>query len=402
MPALEDHPLACIFPLMGDADLAALADDIDANGLRDAVWLYEGKILDGRNRYRACVLKDVDPRVEHYRGKDPLGFVISKNLHRRHLTESQRAMVAANIATAKAGDNQHGEVGGNSPRPTNTQAAEMLGVSPDLVKDAKAVKTHGTPELVEAVESGEVTVSAAAEVAKLPKADQEKLVEAGPAAVKSAAKNQRAKKKEATGATKTKPAAKAEAGAETARPAGDGAGGGPADGGGGTPDGGHAAGDTGVAEAPPVAAKSRPVPTVDAWGIPIQEHAAEAFKAVPKFKELIALLRTVRGELTALCDSPGGRLLLRRCQFARADNKAGGRWVLAELDNAIGVMEDATPAHTDCPYHFNEFQPHGEKAEGRPCHLCDNKRFTGNLKRFQVPAPMLAAMREFYGVTEGA
>lgn len=186
MPALEDHPLSEIFPLMGDADLAALADDIEANGLRDPVWLYEGKILDGRNRYRACRLKDIDHRVEHYKGRDPLGFVISKNLHRRHLTESQRAMVAANIANAKEGRRP---VTSGIPLVTQTQAAGMLGVSVDSVKDAKTVKEQGVPELVEAVVKGEVSVSAAAEVAKLPKAEQKKAVKAGN--VKDKAKERR-------------------------------------------------------------------------------------------------------------------------------------------------------------------------------------------------------------------
>src|SRR5882757_3080944 len=94
---LEDHPLSAIFPLMPDDEIAALAEDITANGLREPIWLLDGKILDGRNRYRACVLADMDPRVEHFRDSDSLGFVISKNLRRRHLTTSQRAMVAANI-----------------------------------------------------------------------------------------------------------------------------------------------------------------------------------------------------------------------------------------------------------------------------------------------------------------
>ena len=139
-------------------------------------------------------------------------------------------------------------------------------------------------------------------------------------------------------------------------------------------------------------------PARDAWGIPVQDHAAEAFAAIPKFKELLRMLRAVQGELTELVESPGGHLLLRRCQFRKSDNKHGGRWVLADLDNAIGQIEDATPAHTDCPYHFNTFQPHD--GDGRPCPLCNNRRVTGNLKRFQVPPELLEAMRTHYGVTE--
>jgi ParB-like chromosome segregation protein Spo0J len=189
MPKLEDHPLACIFPLMGDADLDALAADIEANGQQEPVWLFEGLILDGRNRYRACVRKDVDQRVEHYKGRDPLGFVLSKNLHRRHLTESQRAMVAANIAGWKKGDNQHTAGGSaNLPTLTQSQAAEQVSVSDRSVRDAVKVKADGVPELVKAVEAGDVSVSAAAEVAKLPKGEQKKAVKAGKVKEKAAEK----------------------------------------------------------------------------------------------------------------------------------------------------------------------------------------------------------------------
>lgn len=199
MPTLDDHPLACIFPLMAEADLAALADDIAANGLRDPVWLYEGRILDGRNRYRACVRKGIDQRVEHYRGADPLGFVISKNLHRRHLTESQRAMVAANIAEALsrqlAGKSTGGRPTERAGEAVREAAAEMVNSSEQGVRRAMQVKAHGVPELAAAVVAGEVSVSAAAEVAKLPAAEQAAAVAGGPAAVQAAAKKKRASRK---------------------------------------------------------------------------------------------------------------------------------------------------------------------------------------------------------------
>ncbi len=48
------HPVANIFPLMGEAELDALAEDIRANGLREPVWLHrDGRIVDGRNRWLA-------------------------------------------------------------------------------------------------------------------------------------------------------------------------------------------------------------------------------------------------------------------------------------------------------------------------------------------------------------
>ncbi len=190
MRGIPDHELAAIFPLMGDEELRDLADDIEANGLRDPIWLLDGKILDGRNRYRACNLADVDPRIEEYRGKDPLGFVVSKNLHRRHLDAGQRAMVAARLAQRKIGENQHNE-GEQICSPSLNEAAALLNVGRGSVVSAKAVLAHGSPELQAAVEKGEVSVSAAAEVAKLPKSEQKQTVKGGPKAVQRAAAQKR-------------------------------------------------------------------------------------------------------------------------------------------------------------------------------------------------------------------
>ena len=47
------HPIANIFPRMSDTEFDELVEDIKKNGLQEHIWLYEGKILDGRNRYEA-------------------------------------------------------------------------------------------------------------------------------------------------------------------------------------------------------------------------------------------------------------------------------------------------------------------------------------------------------------
>jgi hypothetical protein len=95
------HPLADIFPLIEGAEFDALVDDIREHGLAEKIVLHDGRILDGRNRYRALVqIGLTDEEIlrcytETFDKGDPLAFVISKNMKRRHLDESQRAMVAA-------------------------------------------------------------------------------------------------------------------------------------------------------------------------------------------------------------------------------------------------------------------------------------------------------------------
>jgi hypothetical protein len=96
---LEFHPLAAIFPMRSKAELQEMWIAIRAFGQRYAIVLYENKILDGRNRYLACVMGGVEPRFEVYTGDRPLDLVINLNAQRWHLTDSQRAAVAAKMAT---------------------------------------------------------------------------------------------------------------------------------------------------------------------------------------------------------------------------------------------------------------------------------------------------------------
>jgi hypothetical protein len=106
--ALGFHPLANMFPLLAGAEFDELVADIKANGLRETIVLFEDKILDGRNRYRACAEAGVIPKLEDFEDfsdfdapTDPVAFVISKNIRRRHLTAEQKRDVIAKLIAAQ-------------------------------------------------------------------------------------------------------------------------------------------------------------------------------------------------------------------------------------------------------------------------------------------------------------
>lgn len=162
--ALESHEYANIFPELSNDRLAELAQDIHEHGLLDKIVLLDGKILDGRGRHRACRMTGVKPAFELFTGTDPLAFVASRNQYRRHLTDSQRAMVAARIVTFKVGANQHSE-----GLPIGA-ASGLMNVSARSTARAREVLAHGDSALVVAVESGNLTVTAAAALARNPAA----------------------------------------------------------------------------------------------------------------------------------------------------------------------------------------------------------------------------------------
>src|SRR3990167_5399708 len=92
---MEFHELADLFPLLSGAEYETLLEDIRLNGQIQPIWTYEGKILDGRNRYRVCEELEIEPYIEDYTGNDPKRFVIAENISRRHMSPGQRAMWAA-------------------------------------------------------------------------------------------------------------------------------------------------------------------------------------------------------------------------------------------------------------------------------------------------------------------
>lgn len=272
MSGLKFHPFANLFPLIEGDEFDAIVADMRATGFRsgEEIVMYEGRILDGRNRYRAGVAAglfpaDVNPKAD-WRFCDfgidgidgiftqaeidagPLKYVIAKNLRRRHLNESQRAYAAAGLANMAQGrpekpanlpvfdqgcpqspedraaaddagdrgvagsepvtDSERdasslqlgapslppsplegeGREGGDIAPVTQDQAAQMLNVSPRLVRAAKTVQQRAAPELQAAVEQGKLAVSAAAQAAGLDHDTQRKIADAARADQPNAAR----------------------------------------------------------------------------------------------------------------------------------------------------------------------------------------------------------------------
>lgn len=89
------HPLCTLFPRMSGSEFDTLRDDIATNGLRQPIVTHEGMILDGGNRYRACLDAGVEPKFTPFAGGNIVSFVLSANLHRRHMSAGQQAAIVA-------------------------------------------------------------------------------------------------------------------------------------------------------------------------------------------------------------------------------------------------------------------------------------------------------------------
>ena len=156
---LEFHPLANIFPLLEGEELRALADDIAQHGLRRKIVIGGGKILDGRNRWRAAQLVKFPLTERHFTeftGADSLAYVISANVRRRQMNESQRALTAALLSNVRMD-------GCADLRITQAESARMLNVSLRLVTDARLVLDRGPDEMITEIEAGRLSVTPAAE-----------------------------------------------------------------------------------------------------------------------------------------------------------------------------------------------------------------------------------------------
>jgi hypothetical protein len=168
---LPFHPVANLFPLMDGEEYEAFKANIADIGQSDTVWTYQGKIIDGRNRARACEELGLKLLTREWDGKGSLvQFVVALNLQRRHLDKHQRAAVAVELlphleAEAKERQRQ----GGRRKVPQNVaeangeareQAAQEFNTNRLYVSAAKKLKEQA-PDLFEQVKRGELKVTQA-------------------------------------------------------------------------------------------------------------------------------------------------------------------------------------------------------------------------------------------------
>lgn len=188
MTALLFHEFAELFPLMNDDEYSSLIADIHTNGLRQPIMLFEGKVLDGRNRFKACQEANRELKCDDFLGTsdEALAYVLSLNLQRRHLNAGQKAVIALDIerieaerarkrqeaTRAKPGQ----QIGGGNisttlsePGKARDKAAAAVGVNSRYVSEAKRINEE-SPELIEKVRNGKITIAEAIRENKTTKA----------------------------------------------------------------------------------------------------------------------------------------------------------------------------------------------------------------------------------------
>lgn len=209
MSTMEFHAAAKIFPL-DESNIDSLAEDIRKNGQTVPIEVCEGRIIDGRRRSLACERLGVKPQTREVNVEDPVAYVLSLNLHRRHLTETQRALIGARAKKlyekqAKERQrirkgNQPGATVANLPQLSGNSrtaagkardaAGKAVGVSGKSIDYATKLLNSGTAKLIAAADADKVAISTAARMSALPAAEQDKFAEAATGKRRTIRKNE--------------------------------------------------------------------------------------------------------------------------------------------------------------------------------------------------------------------
>ncbi len=183
---MEYHELADLFDLLEGDEYQKLVQDIQENGLLDPITTYQGKILDGRNRYRACLDAEVEPVFREYNGDDPLAYVVSQNILRRHDDLNAKGLLALRLLPkleeqAKERQRKHaGTAPGRKkdetdPTPVSgviagearQQAAKMVGIGTSTVSAMKKIE-QTDPDVLKLVQKKKTDISNARKLINAP------------------------------------------------------------------------------------------------------------------------------------------------------------------------------------------------------------------------------------------
>ena len=170
--------LAQLFPPMSREEFAVLLESIRQDGLLDPILLWNEQIADGVHRLRACLEAGVEPRFERLPGdfENVFRIVVQKNIARRHLDESRRAIAAYRIHKLSTQVQDEEGPCANLRTITLKEAAAMMSVSRRLATHAARVMaedSRAVPALRQAADQGVVRISDASRIIDLPQDMQE-------------------------------------------------------------------------------------------------------------------------------------------------------------------------------------------------------------------------------------
>jgi hypothetical protein len=170
---IDRHPLSAAFPDMSREEYSELLDSVREIGIQNPIVLFEDKIIDGWHRYRASVELDIEcPAIDLSEEINPVLFVIAQNVSRRSLSASQRALAIVTVnAWRRSGMKNKGALQ-EPPTKSNEELSDLSKTSKATIKRAKQVISDAVTEVIEAVQSGEIGIVKASEIAKLDKDKQ--------------------------------------------------------------------------------------------------------------------------------------------------------------------------------------------------------------------------------------
>ena len=193
----KQHRLSAIYPRMEDATFDSLCESIRINGFdqHHEIVLFDGEILDGWHRYKACEKVGIDATFRSFDGstRDAIKFVQRENFDRRDLTSSDRAYIAASMKTlidSLMADAKNRQGGGQTEltksldnsttdvhtRQTDSILASKTGTNRQYVSDARKLM-RDSPKVFNAAKELKISIPDAKKIAKLEPETQTKVIE---------------------------------------------------------------------------------------------------------------------------------------------------------------------------------------------------------------------------------